>query len=97
MSILDDARRLAATDPWYENERAGTSFCIACGMYESHADDCPWLALPRIVAALEAAERLASNGWPGTGDWRNLQPEALRDQAAYLALVNALRGEEVKA
>lgn len=57
MSVLDDARRLAAVDPWYEHERAGTSFCIACGAYESHNPDCPWLSMPRIVAALELIDR----------------------------------------
>ena len=62
MGLVEDAQKLADTDPFYENERAGTAFCIACGSSGSHNSDCPWLSLPRIVAALGAAERYFRNG-----------------------------------
>lgn len=58
MSPLEAARRLAATDPFVDNERAGT-FCVFCDAPKYHASDCPWLAMPKIVAALEAAERMS--------------------------------------
>lgn len=34
--------------------------CICCGSraLDEHALDCPWMAMPKIVAALEAAERV---------------------------------------
>lgn len=88
MSVLDDARRLAEIDPWYEHERAGTSFCIACGAYEDHTGrhhnpDCSWRALPGIVAALEAAERLA---------YRFYYADKTETNALMAALVAALRG-----
>lgn len=62
MSLLDDVRRLAETAPGCAN-----GLCHVCGspgalIWEPgptrHALDCPWLALPRIIAALAAAERL---------------------------------------
>lgn len=53
--LLDAAKRLADVDP-AESE---SGQCIACGGYlyppHGHAPDCPWLAMPKIVEALEAA------------------------------------------
>lgn len=65
MTLLDDARRLLDDRP----PRGGSSLkshprgrCYYClGDYdqrEPHEPDCPWLSLPRIVAALEATGAL---------------------------------------
>lgn len=50
MSVLEDARRLTSTDP-----AATTDWCPFCDGHQ-HTKVCPWLAMPRIVAALEAAD-----------------------------------------
>lgn len=53
MSILDDARRLEQRAPWPDDQ----AVCPFCDCWVGkHADTCPWLVLPRIVAALEAAD-----------------------------------------
>jgi hypothetical protein len=65
MSLLDDARRLADTD--HTPCEDGTGRCVFCsvGGFDVrvgkmiHGDTCPLLSMPRIVAALEAAERVA--------------------------------------
>lgn len=51
MSLLDDARRL---------EKPHYSDCHYCGTINpgAHAEGCPMLSLPKIVAVLEAAERV---------------------------------------
>lgn len=71
MSLLEDARRLAERGftPW---EDSCHWTCESCGCHvetdeeastwTGHAPDCPWLAMPRIVAALEAAEWVAADG-----------------------------------
>lgn len=59
MTLLDEVREFAS-----RFERGGE--CPVCGAYdpedgppENHADDCEMLTLmPRLVAALEAAERM---------------------------------------
>lgn len=72
MSLLDAARRLAEIPPeWDEGEQSwvcsGCNTVVgpfidserdADAGHESfvHEEHCPWLALPRIVAVLEAAE-----------------------------------------
>ena len=100
MTPLGAARRLAAVNPWYENERAGTTFCIACGAYddgltgERHHADCPVLALPQIVAALEAAERVATREGRGRHACHESCPCQFR---AIVALRAALKGAEVAA
>ena len=121
MTLLDDVRRLiAAFDEntglalqGSENTRA----CRLCkGMLTYHDDapaqrhhsvDCPILALPRIVAALEAAERLAPfiPRFVDHGDLRCfgcyevLNNERLlmghEDDCPTMALVTALQGKEV--
>lgn len=53
MNCLDDARRLAA----HSGSDGDTGRCIFCG-YMPHAPDCPWLSMPRIVAALERLEAM---------------------------------------
>jgi hypothetical protein len=86
MSLVDDAKRLADTNP----HEAGWQ-CPFCGMPngrhsgfgDRHHADCPWLAMPRIVAALEAAERVID------GDYFDVP------KADFDALATALRGERV--
>ncbi len=68
MSLLEDARRLAE----YTN-RQPRMICMTCQQpfaegERGHASDCPYLALPRIVAALEAAERVR-DAWGTTDDF----------------------------
>jgi hypothetical protein len=79
MSPLDAARRLAGHSPVADFDVGyGCHVCegpadIPIGDTDwrvDHKPDCPWLALPRIIAALEAAERVAEidalgdqNGW----------------------------------
>lgn len=63
MTLIEDARRLAATEPSMIVSKYGDSFsqCFACRRMvddgEPHTSDCPWLALPKIMAALEVAEQ----------------------------------------
>lgn len=69
MSLLDDAKIL----PYrriHELRLGGLYSCILCGwaatraeldqpdMTLVHAEDCLWLSMPKIAAALEAAERM---------------------------------------
>lgn len=77
MTLIEDAKRLADSDITQE----GTVWCHFCrgmiedpGSYdpplpysEQHDADCPWLVMPRIVVALEAAERYLRSGHPA--DW----------------------------
>jgi cytochrome c553 len=61
MTTFEDARRLAESDPWYslpDGGAAGINVCAICNRAWEHAVDCPWLMLPKIVAALEAAREL---------------------------------------
>ena len=53
MGLIEDAKRLSDgyLDPMDRNDE-----CELCGLVISHADDCPWLAMPQIVKALEAAQ-----------------------------------------
>lgn len=60
MILSDDARRLAVSNPVVaEGKIAIGAVCAVCWVEGGHDSECPWLALPRIVAALEAAERLS--------------------------------------
>ncbi len=61
MSLVEDARILGGFGPYFKRgDEATCWYCretvIAHELY--HDPTCPWLALPRIVAALEAAERM---------------------------------------
>lgn len=62
MSLIDDARRIEEIDPTYEDDGyvgLGRHVCVFCGTWApDHGGDCPWLSLPQIVAALEAAEKI---------------------------------------
>jgi hypothetical protein len=61
MSLLSAARAIAATEPL--EEYGGVYSCVYCracrhsnqafAPVSQHANDCPWLAMPKIVAALE--------------------------------------------
>jgi hypothetical protein len=80
MTPLEAARRLAECEPYSPPLlSADGSICAFCGgdaddgrhwvegkgwIDGPHCDDCPWLALPKIIAALEAAERLSSETGP---------------------------------
>lgn len=59
MTPLEAARRLAATDPMTRVRDDVYGTCDWCGDYDQHKADCPWLAMPQIVAALEAAEAVS--------------------------------------
>lgn len=68
MSAIEDARRLAGAEPVIHNKMTSENECAMCmGVSGDHVPECPWLAMPRIVAALEAAERHLRSGHPG--DW----------------------------
>lgn len=64
MSLLDDAKRLAEQDAFYSDPCpdgcCSSAECVFGCQNDGrkHGPDCPWLSLPRIVAALEASERL---------------------------------------
>lgn len=58
MSLLDDARELSNVT-LETLTRSGTIVCAVC-FKRPHGTGCPVLSLPRIVAALEAAERLVA-------------------------------------
>lgn len=71
MSLLDDARRLTSNADWPFGPTPGgqmPEICMICNGYHDHRPDCPWLAMPRILVVLEAAEKLAAWGYPAR-DW----------------------------
>lgn len=103
MSLVDDVKRLAADDPVEADDEQGyPAFCRLCLSYKPHAPDCPWLAMPKIVAALEAAERVAAaDPWVDDGSWGgdvlvcwacHGEKPSHRPGCAQQALVAALRG-----
>lgn len=61
-------------------------------MATGHAEICPWTRMPRIVAALEAAEQLVGTDYVLKGD---PVPPSYLDARKVNALVAALKGEEV--
>ena len=61
MTPLEAVKRLAETDPYAFQPHSDERSCVACNEWASdgaHASDCPWLALPQIVAALEHRDAL---------------------------------------
>ena len=70
MSLLDDARNVVALGPCYvESIKPYEISCRYCGERPPtihsdhpgrspipHDTDCPWLAMPQIIAALEAVD-----------------------------------------
>jgi hypothetical protein len=87
VNLLDDTRRLRMA-------RNEAEDCYECGHYgdidDPHAADCPYLALPRIVAALEAAEALVEAATTGPNPVGGEGPLPFREWRAFVA---ALRGE----
>lgn len=65
MTPLEAARLLQTQSPIY-NDR-GFYECPGCSGYSErreafeHESDCPWLAMPRIVAVLEAADKIRAS------------------------------------
>lgn len=59
MSLLDDARKIMNAGP----ATYGEWECVLCHRDGkdrlTHTDDCPWLAMPRIVQVLTDARQLA--------------------------------------
>lgn len=83
MSLLDDAKRLADTEPDING------FCFACQNYYEHYDDCLWLAMPKIVKALEALDEYI-DAIEVSGDRVNVP----RRVNAYRALRGIVRGDQ---
>lgn len=93
MTLLEDARRLVKAG--HRKSEGGHLYCVRCRAHlcsvpteeceepdwEDHGPACPWLAMPRIVAALEAAEAVIA---------AHAYPPAAYDE--WQALVAALRG-----
>lgn len=76
-----------AAEPHEDCHYCGAMLSGALRQYlGEHAPDCPWLSMPKIVAALEAAERL--HVAHARGDY------AEDMEADIEALVAALKGEE---
>ena len=96
MSVLDDARRLVASGSAPVDDQGDCWFCQA--MTRDHESDCPWLALPRIVAALEAAE-LAHQAflWRRSSYDDKGQPDQGERQAVAALLALRHAGVEPKA
>lgn len=85
MGLVEDAKRLADAGS-YDDGGNGSLYepsCIHCCGFpdDPHKPDCPWLAMPRIVRALEAAQALV--------DADSMAEEAL----ARRALVAAMQGD----
>jgi hypothetical protein len=61
VSLLGDALRLVESDPGRANSELGEDYwdCPHCSGRFDHDDDCAWLSMPKIVAVLKAAERVA--------------------------------------
>jgi hypothetical protein len=102
MSLSGDARRLTKVDVFYrasDDPQFPERYCIFCMEIEpNHDKPCPALALPKIVAALEAAERLLDGRLPPSRQVISL-PDNVRlvSAEARHALWDALKGEEAPA
>jgi hypothetical protein len=57
---LEAAQKIAEKGPYTYDQ--GGLWCLFCDAesINPHASDCPWLMMPQIIAALEAAERLST-------------------------------------
>lgn len=91
MSLIEDARRLAAQSVHEPYAGDHCVFCAGRRNVDDHLPHCPWLSMPRIVAALEAAQAVVDRAFfreDGTYEGRRIgYTDALE------ALVSALRGE----
>ena len=99
MSLLDDASRLASHELRDHDDVGGYGFCPLCDEPEGHRSGCPWLAMPRIVAALEAAEAYIHTG--PSEHWCPICLRAIRyggephaDGCEFAALASALKSDE---
>lgn len=117
MSLLDDARRLAERNALAFVTDTGAFRCIACPagvVFDSdeelvHSPRCPSLALPRIVAVLEAAERLIVPYDGEPSEYARSEDahfhafcerpigQGHEPDCAWQALVAALRGDDAQA
>lgn len=107
MSPLDAARQLLdGVEPYREANRfsgeRGPTYWYCRGrapMADGHMPGCPWLARPKLVAALEAAERVAAKE-PIYGEtWRSERcvycdgpPGGHEEDCLWHRLQGALRG-----
>lgn len=109
MSLIEDAKALVGMAP----DPMGPYPCGVCGECPvtdfvdghmvrcriDHASTCPWLALPRIVAALEAAQALlAKSPWfltimPGGDEYCQfcLADNSHEPGCEWVGLVEAMR------
>ncbi len=106
MTLLDDARRLSVGPP--PLEKFDGEVCHYCrhlmveivdneGNFlkpQPHHPDCPWLAMPKIVAVLEAAERMVQEVGDPVTPVEEFGVTEIPDRL-YRPLVAALRGEDV--
>lgn len=96
MTLLEAARLLAKIGPpttceYTFDEHGHITIMACCGASTlgPHLPTCPWLTMPRVVAALEAA------GWAveGMGESRRLGLSIDETVARLGALADALKGE----
>lgn len=108
-SLVEDARRLDNA-PLPTDDEGRCWFCEEIPSEEGHHGPCPWLALPRIVQALEAAERVAER-FPEDEKGRDILGSRFRkcafcwhadiggtlhaEDCPWQVLVAALHGDEV--
>lgn len=106
MSLIEDAKNLLADTPM-ATDRGGRGNCHYCcgGNYEGgyldesrtlpepiHEHDCPWLSMPKIVAALEAANGLLQVVDIGENVFSHNCIVSESVQEAMQALVAAMQG-----
>jgi hypothetical protein len=86
MSLLNDARELERTDLPKDDE-GGCWFCGQVTGEDGHRGPCPWLSLPRIIAALEERERMIVSM---TRVWGKAQESERADYKQYVELGDIL-------
>lgn len=113
MTPLEAARILAANAPVCPHPNSGMWICATCSEETddeqpddddyvpskfNHDPDCPWLAMPQIVAALDAAEAMLEE-WghtklcPFCAPRLQLRPAANHESVCpWMALVKAMKG-----
>lgn len=93
MSLLDDAKRLADESPTVAIESGDwrCAFCLVDSWSDQdhHASDCLWLAMPRIIAALEAADAFVNIALSGD----RLPQVRLAGRESFAALAATMRGD----
>ncbi len=113
MSLLDAARRLVELGPpksceynSFDGEHVPIMACCGASTLGPHLPRCPWLSMPRIVAALEAADAflMALPEWKDKPELRDhddvtgfgycpicYESDGHLDACEYQALVAALK------